>query len=70
MLKGACNHQGMDKATSPGTLCILPRLGTSFIRVINPTRFNVSKQIPEELVMRPQLFMQLMSTDIINHKIK
>jgi hypothetical protein len=41
VLKGA---SGMVKLSLPGTLCILPRLGTSFIRVLNPTRYNISRQ--------------------------
>ena len=45
ILRGASLSGQDDKsqASMPGTLCVLPRLGTSFVRILNPTRFNISR---------------------------
>ena len=95
LLKGAQNSLHEDKEanfiSTPGALCILPRLGVSFIRVLNPTRFNISRHLgsfqpgthkvsrsvigssmaaKEDIMIRPQKFMQLIMSDIVNSKLK
>ena len=43
LLKGG--NSAPDGKSMPGTLCILPRLGVSFIRIFNPTRFNLARSV-------------------------
>ena len=87
VLKGASEMS--SKVSLPGTLCILPRLGSSFIRVLNPTRFNIQRQTfigpkhgssasiigsslaaKEDIMMRPQKFMQLFTSDLVEQRFK
>lgn len=77
---------------SVGTLCVLPRLGVSLVRVFNPTRFNLSRNLQsfkgsfaqnstgnasfvgggnmrtEDLIKRPQKFIQLTSSEMVAAK--
>ena len=90
LLRGATNSSHSSKQDfenfTPGTLCILPRLGVSFIRVFNPTRFNFSKQIggskynssvigssqaaQDDIIATPQIFMQLLINDNVAQQLK
>ena len=92
--QNASNNKKGSLVSTPGTLCILPRLGVSFIRVFNPTRFNISKYIngsqpgvhgghkassiaigssiaaKEDIMIRPQKFMQLIMSDTVENNLK
>lgn len=79
---------------SVGTLCVLPRLGVSLVRVFNPTRFNLSRNLQsfkgsitqtstgnpsfvgggnmrtDDLLKRPQKFIQLASSETVATRLK